>query len=78
MPYSPAFRTVNTHEHALEHALAHAHTPMMGGMNMDRNMDVQHGQGAWTWTCTMDMEMDKHHECRNADKKFSPASLVFR
>ncbi len=23
----------------------------------------------------MDMEMDKHHGCRNADKKFSPTSL---
>jgi hypothetical protein len=45
---------------------------------MDRNMDVQHGHEAWTWTYTIDMEMDKYHECRNADKKFSPASLVFR
>jgi hypothetical protein len=48
----------------------------MCGMNMDWNMDVQHGHEAWTWTCTMDMEMDKHHGCRNANKKFSPASLV--
>jgi hypothetical protein len=46
------------HEHAQEHALAHAHTPKMCGMNMDRNMDVQHGHEAWTWTCTMDKEMD--------------------
>jgi hypothetical protein len=61
-----------------EHALAHPHIPMMCGMNMDRNMDVQHGHEAWTRTCTMDMKMDKHHGCRNADKKFSPASLVFR
>ncbi len=61
-----------------EHALAHAHTPMMCSMNMDRIMDVQHGHEAWTWTCTMDMEMEKHHGCRNADKQFSPASLVFR
>jgi hypothetical protein len=50
---------------------------MMCGINMDRNMDVQHGHAAWTWTYTMDMEMDKHHGCRNADKKFSPATLVF-
>jgi hypothetical protein len=26
----------------------------------------------------MNMEMYKHHRCRNANKKFSPASLVFR
>jgi hypothetical protein len=67
------FIYTHEHQHAHEHALAHAHTPMMCGMNMDRNMDVQHGHGQ-----TMDMEMDKHHGCRNADKKFSPASLVFR
>jgi hypothetical protein len=72
------------HEHAHElarahpHALAHAHTHMMCSMNMDRNIDVQHGHEAWTWTYTMDIEMDKHHGCRNADKKFSSASLVFR
>ncbi len=72
----PAF--THEHEHAHKHAVAHAHTPMMCGMNMDRNMDVQHGHEAWTFTCTMDMEMDKHHGCRNADKKFSLASLVFR
>jgi hypothetical protein len=50
-----------------EHALAHPHTPMMCGMNMDRNTDVQHGHEAWTWTCTMDMKMDKHHKCRNPE-----------
>jgi hypothetical protein len=60
--------------HAHKHLLAHAHTPMMCGMNMD----VQRWHEAWIWTCTMDMEMEKHHGCRNADKKFSPASLVFR
>jgi hypothetical protein len=59
--------------HAHEQAPTHAHT-----------YDVQHehgqkrGRSAWTWTCTMDMEMDKHHGYRNADKKFSPALLVFR
>jgi hypothetical protein len=62
MPDSPAFRHY-THEH--EHPLTHAHTPMMCGMNMDRNVDVQHAHKAWTWTCTMDIEMDKHHGCRN-------------
>jgi hypothetical protein len=52
-------------------------------------MDMKHGHGhaPWTWTCTMDMDMHHGHgdgqapwmpECRNADKKFSPASLVFR
>jgi hypothetical protein len=79
-------------EHAHEHALANAHKPMMCGMNMDRNMDVQHGHehghghAPGTWTCTRDMDMHQGHgdgqapwmpECRNADKKFSPASLVF-
>jgi hypothetical protein len=73
----PAFWYLS-HEHAHGHPLAHAHTPMMWGMNMDRNMDVQPGHEAWTCTNTIDMEMDKYHKCRNADKKFSPASLVFR
>jgi hypothetical protein len=50
----------------------------MCGMNMDRNMDVQHGYEAWTWTYTIDMEMDKYYEFWNADKKFSLASIVFR
>jgi hypothetical protein len=39
------------------HALAHAHTPMMCGMNMVKNMDVQRGNEAWTWTSTMDAGM---------------------
>jgi hypothetical protein len=81
MPDSPA-SGIYTHEHAHKHAnkhpLAHTHTLMMCGMNVDRNMDVQHGHEAWTYTCTMDMEMDKHHGCQNADKKFIPASLVSR
>jgi hypothetical protein len=38
----------------------------------------KHGCSAWTWTYTIDMEIDKYHEYRNADKKFSLASLVFR
>jgi hypothetical protein len=68
---------IYTHAHAHKHTLAHAHTSMMCGMNIDKNMDVQRGHEAWKWTCTIDMEMDKHHGCRNADKKFSPALLVF-
>jgi hypothetical protein len=71
-----AFIHTNTNTHTNTHT--HKHTPVMCGMNMDRNMDVQHGHEAWTRTCTMDMEMDKHHGCRNADKMFSPASLVLR
>jgi hypothetical protein len=54
------------HEHAHEHALVHALTPMMCGINMDRNMDVQHGHEAWTWTCTMDMDMHHGHGYRQA------------
>ncbi len=76
--HSNIYTHEHAHEHAHKHALAQAHTPMMCGMNTDRNMDVQHGYEAWTWTCTMDMEMDKHHGCRNTDKKFSLASLVSR
>jgi hypothetical protein len=41
-------------------------------MNMDIDMHLGHGHAPGTWTCTRDMEMDKHHGCRNADKKFSP------
>jgi hypothetical protein len=63
---------------AIIHTDMNMHMNTHSHRNMDRNMDVQHGHEAWTWTCTMDMEMDKHHGCWNADKKFSPASLVFR
>ncbi len=55
-----------------EHALAHAHRPMMNRGDHEQ----EHGRAAWTWS--MDMEMDKHHGCQNADKKFSLPSLVFR
>jgi hypothetical protein len=46
-----------------------------------------HGQAAWTWTCAIDMDMRHGHrngqapwmpEFQNADKMFSPASLVLR
>jgi hypothetical protein len=59
---------------------------------MDKDMQRGHGQGhaAWTWTHNTDLVMQ--HElvnaawiwtmdmpgCQNADKKLSPASLVFR
>jgi hypothetical protein len=46
---------------ALKIYLMPERTPMMCGMNMDRNMDVQHGHEAWTWTCTMDMDMYHGH-----------------
>ncbi len=83
MPDSPAFILMNTHmnTHTNTHTNMHSHMHTdlwWTGENMDRNMDVQHGHEAWTWTCIMNMEMYKHHRCRNADKKFSLASLVFR
>jgi hypothetical protein len=54
-------------------------------------MDMQHGHGHALWTGTCSMGMDTQHSfdnaaciwtmdmhgCRSADKKFSPASLVF-
>jgi hypothetical protein len=48
---------------------------------MDMDMDTQHGFGyaAWTWTVHMHGCTDAGMpECRNADEKLSPASLVFR
>jgi hypothetical protein len=55
-------------------------------------MDMQnrHGHAAWTWTRSTDLVMQHGlvhaawiwtmdiHGCLNADKKLSPASLVFR
>ncbi len=55
-------------------------------------MDMQYGHGhaVWTWTRNTDLVMQHGlvntawiwtmgmHGCRNADKKLSPASLVFR
>ncbi len=40
-------------------------------------MQDGHGHTAQLWSCSMDLAMDMHG-CRNANKKFSPASLVFR
>jgi hypothetical protein len=52
------------------------------------DMDMQHGHGhaAWTltqaqiWSCGMDLDsgLAWMNGCQNADKKLSPASLVFR
>jgi hypothetical protein len=53
---------------------------------MDMDMQHRHGHTKWTWICTMGMDMHHGHgdeqapwmpQCFNADKKFSPASLVF-
>jgi hypothetical protein len=63
-----------------EHGMQHGH--------MDMDMQHGHGHTAWTWTRSTDLVM-RHGpgqwtctdawmpECRNADKKLSPASLVF-
>jgi hypothetical protein len=64
--------------------LGDGHAAGTGTCSMNIDMDIQDGykhghaahkngfvHAAWTWT--MDL-----HGCRNADKKFSPASLVFR
>jgi hypothetical protein len=59
---------IKTHINTHTNTPSHTHTDLWWtGENMDRNMDVQHGHG--------DVQ---DHRCRNADKKFSPASLVFR
>ncbi len=68
------------HTHTNTHSPTHTYL-WWTGQNMDRNMDVQHGHES------MDKGMHHRHgdgqapwmsECRNAEKKFSPASLVFR
>ncbi len=53
-------------------------------MNMQHGhgMQYEHGHAAWTWTHSTDFvtwtwTVDMHG-CQNADKKLSPASLVFR
>jgi hypothetical protein len=71
------------HEHGQGHGHA-AQTRTCSMASMDIDMDMQHGHGhlghlAWTFSCSMDL--DNRHtwmpECRNADKKLSPALLVF-
>jgi hypothetical protein len=63
--------------------LQHTHTNTNTHANTHKNTHTHgHGQAAWTltWTCSMEMgtmDMDKQHGCRNADEKFSLASLVF-
>jgi hypothetical protein len=46
---------------------------------MGMDMDMQHGQGyvARIWSCGMAQDTDMHGSM-DADKKLSPASLVFR
>ncbi len=61
----------------IQHRHEHAAWTCTCSLSLDipYSMDfvIQHGlvHAAQTWT------MDMHHGCRNADKKFSPASLVF-
>jgi hypothetical protein len=47
---------------------------------MDMNMQYGHGHAARLWSCSM--YLDNGHawmpECLNAEKEFSPTSLVFR
>jgi hypothetical protein len=43
---------------------------------MDMDMQYRFGYAAWTWT--VHMQDARTPECRNADEKLSPASLVFR
>jgi hypothetical protein len=49
----------------------HGHTTRIWSCSMDLLMQHGLGNAAWIWTVDM-------HGCRNADKKLSPASLVFR
>ncbi len=65
----------------LQHTHTNTHTKTNTHANSHKNTHG-HGQAAWTltWTCSMEMgtmDMDKQHGCRNADEKFSLASLVF-
>jgi hypothetical protein len=71
--------------------MQHGHGHAVGTWTCITDMDMQHGHehAARTWTCGTDMDM-RHdfghaawiwtmdmHGCQNADKKLSPASLVF-
>jgi hypothetical protein len=93
MPDSPEFiqhtnRHTNTHTnmhmntHTNMHTNTHTNTPMNTHTRIrtqtdtDKRLGHSHGHAAWKWACTMDT--DKQHGCRNADEKFSLASLVFR
>jgi hypothetical protein len=55
---------------------------MERSIDMERSMDMdtQHGHGHAARICGMDLDSGHAwmHECRNADKKLNPASLVFR
>jgi hypothetical protein len=52
----------------------HGHAARICGMDLDS------GHGHAARICDMDLDSGHAwmHGCRNADKKFSPASLVFR
>ncbi len=77
MPNSPAFRHLYTQTRTRTRTRTRKHTN-----DVRHEHGQKHGRSSLTWSMDMDMhqdiEMDKHHGCRNADKKFSLASLVFR
>jgi hypothetical protein len=54
----------------MQHGHGHGHAVWTSTCSMD--MDTQHGFGHAAWICTVDL-----HGCWSADKKLSPASLVF-
>ncbi len=64
----PAFR----HFYIYVHGHWHGHATWTWICSMEMDMYTQQGFGDTAWIWTMDM-----HGCRNADKEFSPASLVF-
>ncbi len=70
------------HGQCMQCGHGHAAWTWTCSMDMDwtcsMDMDTQHrfGHAAWTWTVAMHGFMDA--VCRNADKKLSPALLVFR
>jgi hypothetical protein len=82
------------HGHGIQHGNGHAEWSVTWTCSIDTNIhgygmkhawpcsmeDTYHGlcHATWTWTWTGTVDMDIHHGCRNADKTFSPVSLVFR
>ncbi len=69
----------------MQHGHLHRHAAWTLTWTCSIDMDMQHGHAVWTWTrdTDTDLVMQKWiwtlgmHGCRNADKKLSPASLVF-
>jgi hypothetical protein len=57
----------------------HGHEAWTWTCSLDMDMQHGHEHAAWIWSCSMDL--DNGHawmpKCQNADKKISPASLVF-